>query len=60
MDKIPDTVRILLDHSQEYHDTIESFVNEYVYNLGTSAEVGARYIIDQVFGQVETRWKTRK
>ena len=59
MQKIPDTVQYLLDHAQEYHDTIESFVIEYVYNLGISAEVGARYIIDQVFGQVETRWKSK-
>lgn len=33
---------------QEYHDRIETLVQEYVYNLGTSAEVGAKYIVKEI------------
>lgn len=58
MNDIPDTVQYLLDHSSEYKETINKFVQDYVYNLGRSGEVGARYIIDQVFGQVKARYET--
>ena len=55
MENVPVAVQNLLDHSAEYKEKIDQFVHEYVYNLGTSGEVGARYIIDQVFGQVRRR-----
>lgn len=41
-----EVVKVILSESELYHDTIESFVNEYVYNCGNSAEVGARYIVN--------------
>lgn len=58
MDKVPSVVQNLLDHSEEYREKIDQFVQEYVYNLGTSGEVGARYIIDQVFQQIQRRGST--
>ena len=57
MEEVPGKVQYLLDHSEEYRTKIDAFVHEYVYNLGTSGEVGARYIISQVFDQVEKRWE---
>ena len=57
MEEVPGQVQYLLDHSEEYRTKIDEFVHEYVYNLGKSGEVGARYIIGQVFGQVEKRWE---
>ena len=58
MEEVPEQVQYLLDHSEEYKTKIDEFVHEYVYNLGTSGEVSARFIIDQVFEQVEKRWGT--
>ena len=58
MEEVPGQVQYLLDHSEEYRAKIDEFVHEYVYNLGSSGEVGARYIIDQVFSQVEKRWES--
>ncbi len=57
MEEVPGQVQILLDQREQYHEKIDQFVHEYVYNLGNSGEVGARYIIDQVFAQVEHRWE---
>ena len=55
MEQVPAAVQNLLDHSAEYKQKIDQFVKKYVYNLGNSGEVGARYIIDQVFSQTEKR-----
>ncbi len=60
MEQVPGTIQYMLDHREEYRSKIEEFVNEYVYNLGTSGEVGARYIIDQVFSQTEKRISEKK
>ncbi len=46
-------VRNLLEQKDAYHDRIEKFVEEYVYNLGNSAEVGAKYIVQAVQEQIK-------
>lgn len=38
----------MLSASESYKEHISSFVNEYVYNLGNSASVGAKYIISVI------------
>lgn len=48
LDKIGDTVQALLQDADKYYDKIGDIVNEYVYNIGHSSEVGAKYIISQV------------
>jgi YidC/Oxa1 family membrane protein insertase len=48
MDKAAATVTEMLDQSDAYYDKIDAFVHEYVYNLGNSAEVGAKYIIGEL------------
>ena len=55
INQIPETIQYLLEHSEEYKETINRFVEEYVYNIGKAGEIGARYIIDQVFRQVNNR-----
>ena len=57
MDKLDETVRTLLDNRESYHDRIEQLVEEYTYNLGTSAKVGADYIISAVQRQIENNRK---
>lgn len=38
----------MLASSEEYHEKIDVFVKEYVYNLGNSSKVGATYIIERL------------
>ena len=47
-DRIRASVETLFDQKDAYHDQIEGLVQEYVYNLGTSAEVGAKYMISAI------------
>ena len=46
--KAADTVKKMLDNSEQYRQHIEQLVNENVYNIGHSAEVGGKYIIEQI------------
>lgn len=55
MDSVFEVVTEILDSSAEYHNQIDAFVHEYVYNLGNSSEVGARYIIDQLQKKIRGR-----
>ena len=48
MNQAADTVTEMLNQSETYYDKIDAFVHEYVYNLGNSAEVGAKYIIGEL------------
>lgn len=40
-----DYVSEMLNSADQYKNTINGFVQEYVYNLGCSSEVGAKYIV---------------
>ena len=55
MDKVPEVVEEMLNNADKYKDRIEKFVNEYVYNLGHSAEVGAEYIIGEVIKKIQEK-----
>ena len=48
LEKVGESVDYLLDNSPEYEKRIEEIANEYIYNLGTSAEVGGRFIIEEL------------
>lgn len=52
---IDTVVNTMLADMDVYHTKIEHFVNEYVYNLGCSAEVGAKYIIKQIKNKIQER-----
>ncbi len=58
--QISDKVQELLDHRDDYYEKIGNFVQEYVYNHGTSAEVGAKYIIKEVQKRIQERKEERK
>ena len=45
---IAETVSYLLSHREEYSDEINRLKHEHFYNLGTSGEVGAEYIIKRL------------
>lgn len=57
LDKVKDTVKELLKSKEQYNKKITKIVNEYVYNLGDSAEVCAKYIIDVIQNKVKERSK---
>lgn len=52
-----EVVREMIANADSYSDKIETFRNEYVYNLGNSAEVSAKYIIGQLKKKVAERNK---
>ena len=43
----------LIEEIEKSNDKIEKIVEEYVYNLGNSAEVGAKYIVQAVQEQIK-------
>ena len=43
--EIAGTVEYLLEHIADYSKQIDALAHEYIFNLGQSAEVGAKYII---------------
>lgn len=55
--KVPDVIRELLEKQSSYKDRIHAFVEEYVYNPGNSAEVGAGYIISSLQEKIKNRRK---
>ena len=55
LDKVKDTIRELLNSKDKYKKEITKVVNDYVYNLGKSGEVGAKYIIKVIQDKVKER-----
>lgn len=45
MDQANLFVKDMLNSADQYKNTIDGFVREYVYNLGNSSEIGAKYIV---------------
>lgn len=52
LDKTAETVEYLLMHTEEYHEAIDKLAHEYIYNLGSSAEVGGKYFIKTIQDKV--------
>lgn len=50
----------LIAHQEEYHKEIEILAHKYIYNLGTSAEVGANYIIKSIQEKVAKKGAEKK
>lgn len=55
--RVPEKIRELLDRQDAYKDRIHSFVEEYVYHIGSSAEVGAGYLIESIQEKIKHRRK---
>lgn len=55
LEKLPEAVERLLSGRDEYRERIDRFVHEYVYNLGNSGEVGAKYIINEIQEKIKER-----
>lgn len=55
LSRVQDTVKELILRRDEYYNKIGTFVEEYVYNVGDSAEVGAKYIINRIQEKIQER-----
>ena len=55
LNQLGDKVQMLLENKVDYYEKIGSFVQEYVYNHGTSAEVGAKYMISAIQRKIKER-----
>ncbi len=55
--RVPETIERLLGMQSAYRDRIHSFVEEYVYNPGDSARVGAEYMIGALKEKIAKRRK---
>lgn len=55
LDKAAETAKYLLDNTETYQEIINALAHEYIYNLGTSSEVGARYMIKAVQNKVKKK-----
>lgn len=48
LNKVGQTVEYLLDHQSDYSTTITQTVDKYIFNLGSSSEIGGNYIIQRL------------
>ena len=55
LNQLGDKVQMLLEHKADYYERIGSFVQEYVYNHGISAEIGAKYIVAAIQRKIKGR-----
>lgn len=55
--KTYEVAKDMIENSEKYYEKICDFANEYVYNLGNSAEVEAKYIIGQLQKKAKERNK---
>ena len=55
LDKTKDIVRDLLKNKDKYSKIICKTMNENLYNVGSSSEVGANYIIDLIQNKIKER-----
>jgi YidC/Oxa1 family membrane protein insertase len=55
LDNVDKVVDKMLKNQKSYSKSIEKMKNEYVYNIGTSGEVGAKYIIKSVQDKIKSK-----
>lgn len=57
LDKVFETAYYLLNNMESYKKEIENLAEEYLYNLGTSAETGAKYLIETIKEKIARKGK---
>lgn len=60
LDKVTATVEALLLQKDAYREAIEKFRQQHTYNLGNSAEVGAKYLIGAIQEKIRKRKEETK
>lgn len=52
---LKDTVDKMLKESNKYNEKISKMTEEYVYNIGNSAEIGAKYIVQAIQEKIKNK-----
>ena len=60
LDQTAETVDYLLSHSEEYRQKIDELAHKYLYNLGSSTEAGAKYLISAIQKKIAQKKKEAK
>ena len=60
LDKLDGIVREMLANREKYHEKIAALTERCVYNLGSSSEVGGKYIIEAVQNQIKKRKESKQ
>lgn len=55
LDKAAETAEYLLTNTDVYHERINELAHEYVYNLDSSSEAGAKYMIQAVQNKIKMK-----
>ena len=55
IDKAGDTVLEMLGQQEQYREQIDRAMHEYVYNIGSSTRIGAKYIIGAIQKKAQQR-----
>ena len=55
LDKAAETAQYLLENTDAYREKINALAYEYIYNLGSSSEAGAKYIIKAVQNKIKMK-----
>lgn len=55
--KCDELVEKMLNNKKKYYNKINSLINDSVYNIGTSSEVGANYIIESLQEKIKLKEK---
>jgi len=60
LDSINNTVDEVLNNAEQYNKKIAEIVDEYVYNIGNSSEVGAKYILQTIQNKIQEKKEVNK
>ena len=55
LDKVPEKIEYLFANSEMFADKIREYEEAQVYNIGHSAEIGGKYVVDQLMNKVRNK-----
>lgn len=60
INQIKEKVDEILNNANKYNEKITKIVNEYVYNIGNSSEIGAKYIVQAIQEKISKKKEDKK
>ena len=55
LDKVPEKIEYLFANSEMFAEKIREYEEAQVYNIGHSAEIGGKYVVDQLMNKVRNK-----
>ena len=55
IDSIENTIDDIFNNTDQYNEKISKMVEEYVYNLGNSSEIGGKYIVQTIQNKIKEK-----